>query len=337
MPSVGQTRTSCDEGGAWSAFLWGAMTAPPHVITRGRVTAGWVAVLLSTGLCSLWALWGNLENFHEGWYFRELSRNVGLMFVQYLPWMFVPMVAALLALWRPPVGVVAHVALAGGALWLFGSGGAGGRLIAGPLLLLGVLYGYGRARPVRRARQVLVALPLVTAVVSGAYPGWRVFTRPTTVDLSMRRIDGAGVDLVWAPAGPGWDEAGFSWFEARRRCAHLSADGRRLATARQGEWRLPSVDEVVRTMRWRGENAGGRWDPGAGRARYRVTPDKEAPLWNPFSAVIYWWTADEVDADRAYRIAYNGQVLAVRKASGPAYLACRCVKAAQQRDGADGV
>ena len=69
----------------------------------------------------------------------------------------------------------------------------------------------------------------------------------------------------------------------------------------------------------------------AGVARYRVAPDKEAPLWNPFSRVTYWWTADEVDANRAYRIAYNGQVLAVRKAFGPGYLACRCVKAAQPR------
>jgi hypothetical protein len=311
------------------------MTALP-TLARARVIAGWAAVLLSTGLSSLWASWGSIENFHEGWYFRELWRNIGLMLVQYLAWMFVPMVAGLLALRRPGVGVVAHAALAGGAVWLFGATGAGGQLIAGPLLLLGALHGYGRARPVTKARQLLISLPLFTAFASGAYPGWRAVTRPTTVDLSMRQIGGNGVDLVWAPAGPGWDESGFSWFEAQRRCDHLTADGRNLAAARQHEWRLPTADEVARTMQWRGENAGGRWDPTMDRPMYRVTPDKEAPLWNPYSKVIYWWTADEVDTNRAYRIAYNGRVLAVRKASGPAYLACRCVRAAQQRDGAGG-
>jgi hypothetical protein len=293
-------------------------------------------VALSTGLSSFWAFWGSIENFHEGWYYRELWRNVGLMLIQYLPWMFVPMVAGLLSLWRLRIGVIAHAALAGAALWFFGPGSAGGRLIAGPLVLLGVLYGFGRAHPVNKARQVLIALPLITGCASGAYPGWRVLTRPTTVDFSLRQIDGDGVRLVWAPAGPGWDEAGFSWFEAQRRCDYLTADGQVLASTRQHEWRLPTVDEVVRTMQWRGENAGGSWDPRTGQATYRATPDKEAPLWNRYSQVIYWWTADEADQNRAYRIAYSGHVLAVRKTSGPAYLACRCVKAAQHRDGADG-
>ncbi len=303
------------------------MTTGTPTNTRARITAGWVAVMLSTGLSSLWAFWGSIENFHEGWYFPELWRNLGLMLVQYLPWMFIPMVAGLLALWRPLLGVVTHAALAGGAFWLFGVRGAGGRLIAVPLILLGALYGYGRPLPVKWARRVLVALPLVTAFASGAYPGWRVLTRPTTVDLSMRQIRGNGVDLVWAPAGPGWDNSGFSWFEAKRRCDYLTADGKTLSATRQREWRLPTVEEVVQTMLWRGQNAGGQWDPGTRRARYRTMPDKEAPLWNPYSPVIYWWTADEADADRAYRVAYNGQVHAMRKSWAAGYMACRCVKA----------
>lgn len=275
----------------------------------------------------MWAFWGSIENFHEGWYFRDVWRNIGLMLVQYLPWMFVPMVAGLMALWRARLGVLVHAALAATALWFFGWHGAGGRIFAAPLLMIGALYGYGRPLPANRARQVLVLLPLLTAVASGAYPGWRALTRPSTVDLSMRQIGGNGVGLVWAPAGPGWDESGFSWFEAQRRCDHLSADGTALALEPRHEWRLPTVDETVRTMRWRGTNAGGRWEPQAGRATFRSMPDKEAPLWNPFSQVIYWWTADEVEPGRAYRIAYNGQVLAVRKSAGAGYLACRCVKA----------
>jgi hypothetical protein len=74
----------------------------------------------------------------------------------------------------------------------------------------------------------------------------------------MRQIRGDGVDLVWAPAGPGWDESGFSWSEARRRCDYLTADGKALSVTPQRVWRLPTVDEVIRTMLWRGQNAGGK-------------------------------------------------------------------------------
>lgn len=287
---------------------------------------GWAAVGLSTALSAFWAFWGSIENFHEGWYFRALWRNLALMAVQYLPWMFIPMIAGLLGLWRPVAGVVAHLLLATAVFSLFDIREVGGLLIGVPVILLGALYGYGRPVPVRRARRILISVPLITAVVAGAYPGWRVLTRPHTVDTSMRHIGGNGVDLVWAPAGPGWDERGFSWLEAKRRCEHLTADGTALAPDPQRIWRLPTVDETVRTMIWRGQNAGGTWNAAAGRASYRVRPDKEAPLWHPYSQVIYWWTADEVDDNRAYRVSYNGHVLRMRKNVGAGYLACRCVK-----------
>lgn len=298
-------------------------------MTGGSRVAGWTAVLLSTALSSVWAFWGAIENFHEGWYFRQWWRNLALAAVQYLPWMFVPMVAALLALWRPWMGVASHLALAAGAVALFGwRWSVGTTWIATPLLGLAVLYGYGRPVPLRWARRVVVLVPLLTAIVSGSYPGWRAISRPAVVDLSMRPIAGNGVELVWAPAGPGWLDRGLSWFDARDRCARLSADGATLRDTPQHLWRLPTVDEAVRTMQWRGRDAGGAWDPIARRATYTVMPDKEAPLWDPYSPVIYWWTADEVDNDRAYRVVYNGVVNTLPKRIAPAYLSCRCVKAA---------
>src|SRR6185503_7949677 len=297
-------------------------------MSRARRFAGWTAVATSTAVSSFWAFWGSIENFHEGWYYRELWRNIALAGVQYLPWMFVPMTAALLGMWRPWVGVVAHFALALGAVWLFGiEWSAGTAFIALPLVLLGLLYGYGRPAPVARARQLLVGLPLVTAILSGAYPGWRAMTRPTTVDTGLREIAGNGVRLTWAPAGPGWNAPGLSWFDARDRCARLSEDGVTLLDRPANIWRLPTVDEAVRTMIWRGENAGGVWDPAARMARYRTMPDKEPPLWDPFSPVIYWWTADETDANRAFRVVFNGYVTTWPKHIGPDYLSCRCVKA----------
>jgi len=275
----------------------------------------------------MWAFWGSIENFHEGWYFRELWRNIALAVVQYLPWMFVPMVAALAALWRPWLGAVVHGALALAAVDLFGwELSAGTLLIAAPLMLLAALYWLGRPTPLTWARRLIVLLPIATALASGAYPGWRAITRPRTVDNSMREITGNGARLVWAPAGPGWNQPGLSWFVASDRCARLTDDGISLASTPLNIWRLPTVDEAVRSMVWRGENAGGVWDPATRKATFRRTPDKEAPLWDPFSPVIYWWTADELDEARAFRVVYNGYVNPLPKRIAPDYLSCRCVK-----------
>ena len=56
-------------------------------------------------------------------------------------------------------------------------------------------------------------------------------------------------------------------------------------------WRLPTAEEAVRSMHFRGTNSGGSWDPERARATYRRAPDKESPLWDVHSKVIYWWTA----------------------------------------------
>jgi hypothetical protein len=291
-----------------------------------RWWCGWAAVLVSTFVAGFWAFWGAAETFHEGWYHRDIWRNVTLSIVQYFPAMLISIGAALLALWRPAVGVLVHGAGAAVAFWLFRHMPVGLNLVAWPLLILAAAYGYGRPEPRRWARRVIVGVPVVVALLSGAYPAWRVLTRPDDIDTSMRRIAGSGVSLIWAPAGPGWDGAGFDWFEAKRRCEYLSADGLTLAATPQGIWRLPTVDEAVRSMVYRGRNAGGTWDVATRRASYRAMPDKDSPLWNRYSQVIYWWTADEVSPDRAYRVAYNGGVQLFTKQTERGYFAARCVR-----------
>jgi hypothetical protein len=75
-----------------------------------------------------------------------------------------------------------------------------------------------------------------------------------------------------------------------------------------------------------GQNSGGEWDAEAGRAHYETTPDKESPLWDRYSQVIYWWTASDLAEEKAYIIAYDGEVWPRPKDFGPAYLGFRCVK-----------
>ena len=187
-------------------------------------------------------------------------------------------------------------------------------------LLQGLLHGVDAVEPV-----VLIAAPILTAIVAGAYPGWRAMTRPDAVDHSMRRIAGRGISLVWAPMGPGWGNSS-SWYDATDSCARLTAGGTELAATAQGVWRLPTADEATRTMAYRGRNADGHWDAAAGRATYRTPPDKEAPLWDPFSPVIYFWTSDTRGPDRAYFISYRGGVAARPRTTHALYHGYRCVR-----------
>jgi len=75
-----------------------------------------------------------------------------------------------------------------------------------------------------------------------------------------------------------------------------------------------------------GRHAGGTWDAAAGKARFEVRPDKESPLWDVHSPVIYWWTATEAGPGRALRVCYNGDVRALPKKARYGCLGFRAVK-----------
>jgi hypothetical protein len=275
----------------------------------------------------MWAWWGSNENFHEGWFHQTIWRNIGLMFVQYLSPMLIVMLMSAVAFRWPRLALPLIGTSAIAAAWYFGRFrifSAAVLLIAIPLVLLGVLYHLGRPQPRKWAWRCLIGLPFVTAIASGAYPGWMAAHRYDDGDYGMRLVEGNGVTLVWAPQGPGWPESGVSWYQAMQNCAHLTVDGRALADSPQDVWRLPTVDEAVRSLVFRGKNAGGTWDPAQKRAHFSVTPDKDSPLWRVSSQVIYWWTSTEVGPERADYITNNGYVLVVPKRIRPGYLAYRC-------------
>ncbi len=294
---------------------------------RGRDVTGWCAVSISTVFTCLWAYWGIIENFHEGWFYRGLGANLALMFGQYLMPTLLFLALTLLGIrWHRAAAVV----LAGLGVYLgffFFRGSAGLILIGLPMLGLAALYWFGEARPRRRAVWLAAGLPALTLIVCGVEPAWRVSTRVDDGNLGERDVAGNGVHLVWAPQGPGWPAEGVTWAEAMRRCRYLSADGKRLAGTPQDIWRLPTVDEAVRSQARHGLNSGGRWDPATRRASYAVMPDKEPPLWDTHSQVIYWWTSTEVDEKQAYIVVYNGGVWPRTKTMRPAYLGFRAVRA----------
>jgi len=288
---------------------------------------GWIAVGLSTLITCGWAFWGIIENFHEGWYFESLWSNLGMMFVQYLSPMLIFMGVTLASIFWPRFGGGLHGLIALLAIWFFQAfSNAATFFIILPLVGLGAMYWFGRPQPRKLALSLVVGLPLLTLIISGMSPVIRVSQRVNDGNLQARVVEGNGVEFTWAPDGPGWPREGGDWYEAQHACQYLSENGLTHATISQDFWRLPTVDEAVRSMALHGQNSGGEWNAETAEATYETPPDKESPLWNPFSQVIYWWTATEIDGEHAYIIVYDGKVWPRSKIFGPEYLGFRCVR-----------
>jgi hypothetical protein len=310
-----------------------------------RWVLGWTAVGIATTLSSVWAFWGTFESFHEGWYFESLSENLVLT-ARYLTLALLFTVLSVLAIRWPRVG--------GSLYGLFGTGFCVWILMTRrilslgvvlswipttlPLPILGALFWAGRARPPRLAYRLSVLVPLAVAVVSAVEPVARIAGRIDDGDRGPRLVEVNGVRLIWAPEGPGWPRPdprnkawaarwrGPTWEEARWVCRHLTADGKSIASTPQDIWRLPSVEEVVRSMARHGTNCGGVWDAVRARASYSTRPDKEPPLWNPHSPVIYWWTSSEESKRRAYSVDFEGNVYDRDKSSTLGSQAFRAVR-----------
>jgi hypothetical protein len=290
---------------------------------------GWIAVVVSSLITCFWAFWGIIENFHEGWYYRSTFRNLGLMLIQYLSPMLAFAVVTVIAIVAPRLGSILYVLVGILAAWRFR--GASWIVvylnIVTPLMLLAVLFWFGRPQPRRRALWLALGLPSLTLLIAGIGPGIHVFGRVDDGFRGARLITGNQVVLIWAPVGPGWPDAGINWDEAIRRSRYLKADGQTLADSPQDIWRLPTVEEAVRSQALHGRNCGGSWNASESRALYPLcTPDKETPLWDPHSQVIYWWTATEAPSGKVYRISYDGQVWTAPRTASWGYLGFRAVK-----------
>jgi len=205
-----------------------------------------------------------------------------------------------------------------------------GLMIVIPIIALGLVYYYGEPNPKKWAYRLLITVPLIIILAISIPQGIKVSQRLNDNNYGMRTVQGNGLILVWAPRGPGWPDQGTSWDEAQRICKYLSEDGTVIMEEEQNIWRLPTVDEAVRSMMLHGQNAGGIWDSLEEKAVYERTPDKESPLWDVHSKVIYYWTSETSikDERKAYIIVYHGGVYEKMKIDGQGYLSFRAVKEA---------
>lgn len=295
---------------------------------RKNGAMGWTAVGISTMFSSFWAYWGIIENFHEGWFHESPWENIKMMFGQYLSPMVGFLVIALFSIRFRRAGSVLHLALAIFIFWYFGGIAmpAAFLFIGIPLISLSGLYWFGSIEPKKWAYGLAIGLPVLTLLV-GVPSAIRVSQRIDDRNYGQRTVEGNGVTLMWAGEGPGFPErGGLSWDLAKEQCLRLSADGTTLSPEPQGIWRLPSVDEAVRSLALHNQNSGGIWNGDSRHAAYDLTPDKESPLWRVHSQVIYWWTGTAVDDRSAYMIAYDGKVWPRDKRFAPDYFSFRCVR-----------
>lgn len=332
---------------------------------------GWLVNGIMVLLTVFWTFWGINEMYHEGWWGSWLNR------LPYLAPIVLFLIPTLIGFGYPFIASGLMAAIAVGAFFIFGLDdpqmGFGLLLIAGLYLWAGFLK--RKVAPVpnthprwwRRHPWSAVTLMVVFLIilVSSINMLPILLTRYDDGDRSARRIHGNGVDLLWAPQGPGWnwqqpwggypswhsialyglepmgleDKTGYGqmengWKLATQEdmqdynlCRYLSEDGLSLLETPLDYWRMPTTDEVVRSLVHDGENAGCTWDGELLRTSLdcQQRPDKESPLWSTEFAPIYYWTADEFDELQAYFVSYNGMVNTTRKNGGNPRHSYRCV------------
>lgn len=214
--------------------------------------------------------------------------------------------------------------------------------------------------------RLAVGLPVIVFAGASAWMLPVVLTRVDDGVRTARVIVGNGVALEWAPEGPGWnwqqswggypswqdvalyghepqgmvEKPGYGRIEdgvivyataaemqATNVCRYLSSDGLELLPELQDSWRMPTADEIVRSLGRHGENAGCVWNGVVGvQAECEIQPDKESPLWSTDLAPIYYWTVEETGLERGVFVSFNGWVNAAGKTGGNPRHSYRCVR-----------
>ena len=287
---------------------------------KAKNLIGWISVSISILTACFWAYWGIIENFHEGWYYTSFLKNIGLMFIQYLSPMIITITLTLVSIRQSKIGALLFIFIGGLLSFLVNNA-----IISIPFIILGVLYWFSDFSQKKWKYRFSFLLPFVTIIIFGIEPAIRVNERINDENYGIQVIEQNNISLVWAPQGPGWPNDGTNWFKADSICKYLSEDGLSITSQPINIWRLPTVEEVVKSMQRHGVNCKGRLNL-KGEPEYEIRPDKETPLWNPNSKVIYWWTETEIDKDNAYIIVYDGKIWKRKKNFGPNYLGFRAVK-----------
>jgi hypothetical protein len=291
---------------------------------KTKKAIGWITAFVTLSIICIWSYWGINEAFHEGWYHTALLQNLSMTFIQYLSIPIILLTLSLIVINYKRLGFGLFIALGIFALFFFDSN-AGRILIFIPMLLLALGFYFGKFKYKKIIVLSFIIIPLLIILSFGTPQLYRVENRFNDNEFGLRIITGNNVSLTWTPQGVGFPLEGTKWPTATSNCARLNTEGTRLEDDEVNTWRLPTRDEIVRSMTRNNNNAMGFIDD-SGIAQYSIKPDKETPLWNPKSKVIYYWTSESKNEKQAYLVAYNGYILERNKDSGANYQGYRCVK-----------
>jgi len=290
----------------------------------------WIAIVISLTISSFWAHWGIQEFFHEGWYSPSIGNLLFLFFVQYMSFTIIFTILALVAIVHKKIGLILYILV--GIFSAFFFNGASFSVayltLVIPFVLLGLLFYYGEFTHKRIIKWIMIGLPLLLIIIFGMPLLIRNVNRLDDGNYGTRVLGCQDKLIVWAPRGYGFPDEGVNWSEAKKACSRLSEDGQTLLEESVNIWRLPSVKEAVMCQQKHGKNAGGIWDEQSRQARYKLKPDKETPLWQPDSKIIYYWTGEtsqETD-NQAYIFTYDGKIYDKDVRYAPDYQSFRCVK-----------
>lgn len=182
----------------------------------------------------------------------------------------------------------------------------------------------------------------VALIWAPAGPGWSAGVGPSQqagellpdANLSWNEIAFYGLPPVGFGDKPGFGDRDATTLDMQTTglCRYLSADGRTLRTAPQDIWRMPTVDEIVRSLVRAGENAGCSWDGHSSSADCDRQPNKDTPLWDPDASPIYYYSGEEYDESSAWYVPYTGGGMyggvigAQSKSGGNSRHGFRCVR-----------
>ncbi len=233
-------------------------------------------------------------------------------------------------------------------------------------ILIGILFvieGFRIKEPLerevkwyKRYSKVIIAIliPLVIGTAAGTVSGYRYFNRYDDGYRGERIIEGYEITLTWAGDGSGWHKSSMgnlSWneialygkgpigFEGKRETyasyedfkrynmfRYLNYDATELTDKVYDFWRLPTIDELTRSMYKDNKCVGCPWNGKEGIQNYKKPPDKETPLWAPDEPVIYYMSSTEADEREYYSISYRGMVIKRDKSEALGSLGFRAVR-----------
>lgn len=285
-----------------------------------KKTLGWLFLVILSGIISFWAFWGIVESFYEGWYNKSFIANLWLTISRYLLPVWILLLPSILAIYYKKIGTIVFATLGVSislyfTQWFFFI----------PLFVIAALSWFSQLPSKTLCVLIILGAPLITLVISGFQPAYRVATRFDGDISKPFKTMTNGQQLTWAPPGPGWPSNPSNWIEAVETCERLAPDGKTIADTIVGLWRLPTIEEIVASTYFHGKPMPGTWSKETLKTYFEFTPDKEPPMWNPHSPIIYWWTSNTA-GDSALMYSFNGVVFNQEKQHKAGYYGFRAVR-----------